>query len=860
MPDAHQPAAMPNPTSVYERLAAFHDIADDSSIPLPERCRALLALGQRVFGLPLGMIARVEHGVYEIVAAQPADDRLFPGARFAAEQTYCHVTLGSAEPVGFDKATGGPWEQHPCFREFHLEAYLGARIRVSGQTWGTLSFASLTPSPRRHTEDDYLFLKLMAQWLGHAFDARERELRITDLERNAAAVRDEAFSRDLVRAIGEGVLACEATRPHRVRYLNPAAEAVLGNGEKNIVGRPLEEVILPTGMDAAAGGLLARLAEAEPLELLVTTPWREDAFPVAFVSSRPVADGGLTVLTFRDIGSEWLTHENLRLAEQVFEYSPEAILVTDGTGTILRVNPAFTLITGYLPDEAIGQNPRILRSGRHDADFYTEMWHTLRDNGHWHGEIWDKRKNGEVYPKWLCINAVGLPSGDVRYVALFADISERKAHEQRIDYLARHDSLTGLYNRRQLDERGGHLLSRARRGDAGAALLLIDLDHFKHINDSLGHAVGDQLLIEAASRLNSAVRTSDLVARLGGDEFVVLLESIVAPCDIVPIVEKIVATLAMPYSIFGHTLHASCSVGVSLCPANGADMETLLKAADVAMYQVKSANRNGWRLFEERMDEVVRARHQLEIDLRRALAEKQFSLHYQPQFDLDGQRVIAWEALLRWRHPERGNVEPGEFLPLAEETGLIVPIGRWVMETACADAMAWSAARGTRERVAINISPRQFAHETFVNDLTDVLEHSGLPGDRLELELTESALLSNTTTMATTVERIKHLGVRITLDDFGTGYSTLACLSRLTVDRLKIDSSFMTQLDRPGNAAIVAAVVALGAALGVEVVAEGVETDEQLSFLLEQGCMRAQGFHYGKPMPREEVLNYPSPR
>lgn len=841
----------------YERIAAFHAITDDGGVILQDKCRALLELGRQAFGLDVGLVARIEGKTYEIVAAQPASEQLYPGARFVLDHAYCSITIDAEEPVGFDMATGSDWERHPCFLALRLEAYMGARILVGGRPWGTVSFSSLRPTIRHHPHEDFLFLKLIAQWLSHALDAHERQQRINELERTATAARDEAFCRDLVRTIGEGVLACEAAFPHHVRYLNPAAESALGHVESGIAGRRLADVIQPRiTEDDHPDGLLAKLAEMQPLEMMVTTPWREAAFPVAFVSARPVTGKNLVVLTFRDIGAEWEAHENLRLAEEVFEYSPEAILVTDGAGTILRVNPAFTLITGYRPEEAIGNNPRMLRSARHDAEFYRQLWRALHEDGQWHGEIWDRRKNGEVYPKWLCINAVRLPSAEVRYVAMFADISERKAHEQRIDYLARHDALTGLYNRSQIEERGGHLLSCARRGDAGVALLLIDLDRFKQINDSLGHAIGDQLLIEAARRMNVCVRASDLVARLGGDEFVVLLEGVIDPRDVVAVADKLVSALAEPYAILGHVLHISCSLGISLGPANGNELETLLKAADVAMYQVKSSGRNGWRFFEERMDEAARTRRQLEIDLRRALAENQFHLHYQPQFELGGKRVIAWEALLRWRHPERGELGAAEFIPFAEETGLIVPLGRWALETACHDAASWAAVRGNDERVAVNVSARQLDHDGFVDDLGGILARSGLAAARLELELTESVLLAHTTRMGEIVDRIKQLGVRLTLDDFGTGYATLACLTRLTVDRLKIDRSFLADLGQPGNAAIVASVVALGAALGIEVVAGGVETDAQLSFLLEQGCMRAQGFHYGQPIPQEGVLRY----
>lgn len=848
----------------YRQIAAFYAITNDTQVPLSSKLLGLLDLGRRAFGLELGMVARIHGGIFEILAVSPGNERLYPGACFDLGQTYCSVTLQAPEPVGFDSASGGPWANHPCFQEFRLEAYLGARIMVSGVAWGTLSFSSLKRLDRPHAEEDFLFLKLMAQWLGHACEEEARKEQLARLEAEAEAARTVAFCRDIVHAIGEGVLAYEETHPHRIRFANPAAEALIGRSESGLIGHPLSEAIHlqseASDPDSAPGkaGVLGRLAEHGAFEALVSSLWRPHPFPVAFISARPLDGAGLAVLTFREISEEWQTREHLRLAEQVFEYSPEAILVTDGNGTILRVNPAFTLITGYRPEEAIGRNPRLLRSDRHDADFYRNMWQALLEQGHWHGEIWDRRKTGEVYPKWLCINAVRLPSGEMRFVALFADISERKAHEQRIDYLAHHDVLTGLGNRRHLEERGESVLNRARRHDAGVALLLIDLDRFKHINDSLGHAVGDQLLIEVAGRLNGVLRGGDTLARLGGDEFVVLAEGIDEPRDVIPLAEKIRASLAAPYEIAGHTLHTSPSIGIGLCPADGRDLEALLKAADIAMYQVKSDSRNGWRFFEPSMDEAVRARHQLEQDLRTALDQSQLSLHYQPQFELASRRVIAWEALLRWQHPALGNIPPDEFIPLAEETGLIIPIGKWVLATACRDAQGWTGSRRGDERLAVNISARQLERPEFVDELAAILAVTGLPPERLELELTERVLLGNSPLTQETLDRLKALGVKLTLDDFGTGYATLSCLTHFTVDRLKIDRSFMADLDKPGNAAVIAAVVALARALDMDVVAEGVETGDQLAFLLDKGCMRAQGFLYGHPMPAERVPAFAS--
>lgn len=978
----------------YERITALYAITADHQPSQEDKFQALLDLGRRTFGLDIGCIARIADGIHEVVAAAPLTEGLLPGARHPLDHTYCSVTIAAAEPVGFDEASGSAWERHPCFREFQLEAYLGARILVDDVPWGTLSFSSLEKVDHPHPEEDFLFLKLMAQWIGHELEraahhdelnnmnewrqalldsanlsivasdpdgvivsvnkAAERMLgysaaeligqrrprfylreeviarahqlseelgesiepgfdaivtrarrggvdeaewtfvrkdgthfpvlqsitAVRDikgqlrgflgmgvdlsqrkaLETQTAIARANEMSRTIVHAIGEGVIGVEDEFPHPIRFLNPAAEKLLGLSESQAISQPLESLIgLAPEEKAAPGSLFFRLSHGKPFEAMITSAGREAPFPAAFVSSRTLDDTGLVVLTLQDVTNRWQDDEQLRLAEQVFEYSPEAILVTDGNGIILRVNPAFTLITGYLPEEAIGQNPRLLRSNRHDDDFYRELWRCLAEEGHWHGEIWDRRKSGEIYPKWLCINAVRLPHGETRYVALFADISERKAHEERIDYLAGHDALTGLPNRRLLDDRMTKLLAAARRGDQGVAVLMIDLDRFKHINDSLGHQVGDQLLVEVARRLNACVRGSDTVARLGGDEFVVLLAGIVDHRDVAPVAEKIRESLARAVDAGPHLLHTSPSIGISLYPNDGSNLDDLLQAADIAMYQVKAAGRNAWMFFESRMNEEVRTRHRLETDLRLALEQEQFELYYQPQFDVDGGRVIAWEALLRWNHPQHGWIEPSEFIPVAEENGMILPLGEWVLESACREAVAWSRRRHGEERIAVNLSPRQFEHPTLIDVVVRILKDTGLPPHRLELEVTESALMVNTPKVQETLCALKALGIHLTLDDFGTGYSSLGYLSSFAVDRLKIDRSFLLDMEsKPNNAAIIHAVVALAKALGLEVVAEGVETGDQLAFLIDSGCLKAQGFLYGRPMPAASVAGFVS--
>jgi diguanylate cyclase (GGDEF)-like protein/PAS domain S-box-containing protein len=849
----------------YERITALYAITADHQSVLDEKFSALLDLGRQTFELDFACVARIADDTYEVLAASPEKGLLLPGDCLPLLRTYCSRTIASPEPVGFDRASGSEWEEHPCFREFRLQAYLGARIMVDGRPWGTLSFSSRERVEHPHPEEDFLFIKLMAQWIGHELEQGIHDEKLAQLnesqralEIQAALARANEISQSIVHAIGEGVAGVEEVTPHRIRFLNPAAQELLGVREGEVIGQPLTSII--RRFPDAPGQtecMLSRLVQGQTFECMISTPGRDMPFPAQFVSSHTLDDSGLIVLTVQDVTDRWEAEEQLRLAEQVFEYSPEAILVTDGDGTILRVNPAFTLITGYPPEDAIGQNPRILRSDRHDEAFYREMWRSLADEDHWHGEIWDRRKNGETYPKWLCINAVRLAQGNTRYVALFADISERKAHEERIDYLARHDALTGLANRRLLEDRFSKLVAAARRSDEGVALMLLDLDRFKQVNDSLGHQVGDQLLVEVARRLNVSVRAGDTVARLGGDEFVVLLAGIKSHLDIVPVAEKIRAALTQSVQTPMHLLHTSPSIGVSLFPANGVDLDSLLQAADIAMYQVKAAGRNAWMFFESRMNEEVRIRHRLETDLRLALERGEFLLHYQPQFNVGGDEVIAWEALLRWRHPQHGWIEPADFIPVAEDIGLIVPLGEWVLSAACREAVKWTGQRRGNERLAVNVSARQLEQGDLAVVVARILRESGLAPARLELELTESALMSNTVRVQQTLRDLKALGVHLTLDDFGTGYSSLAYLSTFTVDRLKIDRSFMLDIEKkPNNAAIILAVVALAKALGLEVVAEGVETSQQRAFLADSGCLKAQGFLYARPMPAGAVAAF----
>jgi diguanylate cyclase (GGDEF)-like protein/PAS domain S-box-containing protein len=569
------------------------------------------------------------------------------------------------------------------------------------------------------------------------------------------------------------------------------------------------------------------------------------------------------VALFTDITARKTAEADLRIAATAFE-SLEGMIITDADGIILRVNKAFSDITGYQPNEVVGQNPRILSSGRHDAAFYAEMWARIRRTNCWQGEIWNRNKGGEVFPEWLSITAVKSTDGQVtNYVGTFTDMTDRKDAADRIEHLAFYDHLTRLPNRRLMLDRLGQATVNVSRRRCQGAVMMIDLDNFKTLNDSMGHAVGDLLLIEVASRLSSCIRVGDSVARLGGDEFVVILEDLdrgpLAPLQAEIVGEKILTSLARSYELQvtvddeqpGSLSHfCTSSIGITLFGDQAVSVDELIKRADTAMYQAKAGGRNTLRFFDPEMQATVKARAALEVDLRQAIGENQFLLHYQPQVDATG-KVVGAEALVRWQHPERGLVPPNEFIGLAEATGLILPLGDWVLKTACAQLTDWATRAATAHlTLAVNVSARQFAQANFVEHVINIVSGSGARLDGLKLELTESLLLDNADQVIVKMSALKAMGARFSLDDFGTGYSSLSYLKRLPLDQLKIDQSFVRDITTDRNdAAIARTVVTLGQNLGMSIIAEGVETIDQRNLLAGLGCEVYQGYLYSRPVP-----------
>ena len=575
------------------------------------------------------------------------------------------------------------------------------------------------------------------------------------------------------------------------------------------------------------------------------------------VSLQRTPDGG-TVCVIHDVTEERKDQVSLRIAAIAFE-SQEGMLVTDAQRRILRVNKAFCDITGYSAEDVMGNNPRLLSSGRHDAAFYRAMWQSIADTGSWQGEILNRRKGAQVFPVHLTITAVKDDAGMVtHYVATMLDITQRKAAAEEIERLAYHDPLTGLPNRRLLMDRLQQALASSARTGRNGALLFLDLDHFKVLNDTLGHDFGDLLLGQVAQRLSSAVREGDTVARLGGDEFVVLLEdmseqAIEAAEQSKNVGEKVLSQLSQPYGIASRHHHSSCSIGAVLFNGQHQSVDELLKQADLAMYDAKTAGRNALRFFDPQMQASVSARADMERELLVALAEQQFVLHYQPQVTHQGQ-VVGAEALIRWQHPRRGLVSPMEFIPLAEETGQILPIGLWVLKSACAQLKHWESVAGARAwRIAVNVSARQFHQTDFVAQVVAVLQQTGARPQLLKLELTESVVLNDVADASAKMNTLKALGVSFALDDFGTGQSSLSYLTQLPLDQLKIDQSFVRHMDvRPNDALMVQTIIGMAHNLGLEVIAEGVETQAQRALLEQHGCTLYQGYLFGRPVPLQE--------
>ena len=630
----------------------------------------------------------------------------------------------------------------------------------------------------------------------------------------------------------------------------------------DLIGRPRKDVIGQSDADffppkvAAAFELRDRhvLRTGKPLEYSETVLDRSGRLQHLDTLKAPVLDAGGAVIGMvgvaRNVTGQMDIRKRLQLAAEVFDHAAEGIIITDASGIIEAVNPAFTTITGYAAHDVVGQKSSIISSGRHDRDFYIRMWEQLLDTGAWQGEITNRRASGEIYPQWLNISSVNADGEDrvSHYVGIFSDISLMRRNEEKLDHMAHHDALTDLPNRMLLNDRMEHALTRAERDKCLAGVIFIDLDHFKDINDSYGHGIGDEILCEVARRIASALRDGDTVARLGGDEFVVLLEGLTDGEAADMAANRIAASLIAPFQIGALEFYIGASMGISLYPRDGETPQALIRNADTAMYQAKNLGRNTVQRYAYAQTDHARRRVQVENALRRAVVRRQITVAYQPQFSLDGQRMTGMETLARWTDEELGSISPAEFIPVAERSGLIIPLGELVLRTACQQASAWHARGLSPPRVAVNVSGRQLRRPEFLSTVQRVLEETACQAEWLELEVTESDILHDAEPAIASLHALRAMGIALSLDDFGTGFSSLSYLKRLPIETLKIDRSFIDGLPSDGNdKAIVEAILAMGHALGIKVLAEGVETDAQADFLKEAGCIEAQGYLFGRP-------------
>ena len=630
-------------------------------------------------------------------------------------------------------------------------------------------------------------------------------------------------------------------------------DQILGKKISDVLSIEATEICLAALQEANQTGF----SSGKQIEILL------DQEPRWFELSIARKDGGASktprfVMISRDITERKLSSNQLRIAAIAFE-SQEGMIVTDDANIILRVNQSFTDITGYSAEEAVGQSPSMLKSGQHDQHFYAVMWDSINHHGEWAGEIWNRRKSGEIYPEHLTITAVKDVNDIVtNYVATMTDITKSKQALDEINMLAFYDPLTHLANRRLLIDRLAQALASSTRTGQKGALLFLDLDHFKTLNDTLGHDVGDMLLQQVAERLLSVMREGDTVARLGGDEFVVLLESLAddmlaVAARVESIAEKITATIRQPYFLGTHETYSTISIGVTLFDGQDFGTDDLLKQADIAMYEAKSAGRNTLRFFDLKMQIAIAERVELEEQLRKAIELQQFKLHYQIQVGAAGQALGA-EALIRWEHPERGLISPFHFIPLAEETGLILPIGQWVLDSACARLKLWEQNESTRQlRLSVNVSARQFHQPDFADQVQATVLYHAIDPSLLNLELTESMLLDDVHGMISSMEKLRKIGVRFELDDFGTGYSSLQYLKKLPLYQLKIDQSFVRDISVDhSDRALVSTIISMAHSLDLHVIAEGVETEAQLEFLKHHKCDHYQGYLFSKPLPVEQ--------
>ncbi|MGA1133087.1 MAG: EAL domain-containing protein [Prochlorotrichaceae cyanobacterium] len=707
--------------------------------------------------------------------------------------------------------------------------------------------------------------------LSHLNATLEQRIRQRTLEleqQRDSLKQSEAKIRNLIQSLYSGVVVHHADTS--ILLSNPRAEEILGLNLEQMQGKLaidlywkfIDENYQTLGIeDYPISQVLKTL---KPLENMVVGILRPDRHSVTWVLVNgfpifnPNGDLSEAIISFVDITNLKTAEEKNRHSAVVFDSTIEGIFITDLDSNIININAAFTQITGYSREEVIGQKTHLFKSGKHEAEFYQQMWDSIQQQDHWQGEIWNRRKDNSLYPALLNISAVRDDQGKkTAYVAVFSDITQIKQSEQHLNYLAHHDSLTDLPNRLLFNSCLQHSIQQALRHNSSLAVVFVDLDHFKNINDSLGHHAGDELLKQVAQRLKNMIRSNDIIARISGDEFVLLLEDIYQQDAIIIILEKLMSSFKEPFDVLETKLYISACMGVSLFPQDGITVIDLMRNADLAMYQSKEEGRNTYKFFTADLTERALHRARIENALQEALLRQEFYLMYHPQIHLQTNQIVGMEVLLRWQHLEMGMISPAIFIPIAEQNGLIRDLGRWVLLLACRQGKVWLDQGVNFGRMAINVSGKQLQDKDFASDVCWILENTAFPPQHLELEVTESFVMRVPEVSIQHLSHLKALGIQISIDDFGTGYSSLSYLKRLPIDKLKIDQTFIRDIYTDSDdMAITSSVIAMGHALGLTVIAEGVETESQAQFLKDQHCDEAQGYLYSKPLLGEDFLTF----
>lgn len=748
---------------------------------------------------------------------------------------YGQPVLAVAVPVA-----GTPWLVMAAVEEAEV---LG-RMKSFGAVVGLLVLALLVIS---------------AGWVMMVLQRQREAIALAELGQARAVHAAETLFRATFEQVGVGIALI--THGGRMLRVNPRLCEMLGIDAQDLLQKPFGGLTHPDDAKAQAE-TFARLMSGEIKSYRAERRYvRKDGSTIWFaVTVSLVRDDrnhpDYAIAVFADITERKQSEMKLCLAATVFNSTREGVVIADPEGNVIAVNPAFSTITGYDEEDLVGRNMRVLQSGRHDAAFYRELWNSVATRDYWQGEIWNRRKNGDIFPEMLTISAVRDGAGSVtNYVGNFTDISGLKRTAYQLEYLAHHDVLTGLPNRLLLMSRLELAIARVKRRGGFAAVLYLDLDGFKTINDSLGHQAGDDLLIQVTDRLRRRLRESDTVGRLGGDEFLVILEDLAAARNAGIVAQALIDLLAKPFALpGGQEVFSGVSIGISVLPADGETTTDLIQFADAALYQAKGAGRGTYRFYSPALTRAANARLELERRLRHALDRRQFMLHYQPLVDLADGSISGVEALVRWCDPEKGLVPPNEFIPLAEETGLIIPLGDWVLREACRQMQAWLGEGVDIGVVAVNLSPRQFQQPDLVERVRTMLNEANLPANRLELEITEGSLMDFGRESEAKLVALRKLGVHLSIDDFGTGYSSLSYLRRFAIDKLKIDRSFVQGIETDSVAREIAGtIIALARCLKLEVLAEGIETAEQLQFLQQHHCNTGQGYYFSRPVPAADI-------